>query len=156
MMSTDTSSSSLTARIPRSGGRWAASRRQALISSTLVEVASSATMSVTEAIRHRHADGHAVHFSRQLRDDQRGGLRRPCRGGNHGQEAGPPPVARRFIQDGLAGGVGMHRGDKEVHNAKLVWSTLATGASELVVQEAMEITWCRVRSYWASFTPARG
>ena len=44
---------------------------------------------------------------------------------------GPPAMARRFIQDGLAGGVGMHRGDKEVHNAKLVLEHFGHGSKRV-------------------------
>ena len=40
-------------------------------------------------------------------------------------------MARRFIQDGLAGGVGMHRGDKEVHNAKLVLEHFGDGGKRV-------------------------
>src|SRR5215469_14436617 len=36
---------------------------------------------------------------------------------------------------------------------KLSWTTLATGARQLVVQEAFEITWCLAGSYLPSFTP---
>ena len=37
---------------------------------------------------------------------------------------------------------------------KLSWSTLAIGARQLVVQEALEITWCLAGSYLSSLTPS--
>ena len=40
----------------------------------------------------------------------------------------------------------MHGGNEQASNPEVLSSTLATGASELVVQEAMERTWCRTAS----------
>src|SRR6266568_7951515 len=37
---------------------------------------------------------------------------------------------------------------------KFSWTTFATGARQLVVQDALEMMWCFAGSYFLSFTPS--
>ena len=90
------------------------------------------------------------------RDDQRGGLGGTGGGRDDvlGGGAGAAQVRVREVQDALVVGVRVDRGHQALDDAEvLVSRTLAIGATQLVVQEALEMTWWLAASYLSWLTP---
>ena len=64
----------------------------------------------------------------------------------HGGRARPSKIFVRKIKELLIVRIGMDRRHDAMLNAEIVQQTLATGAKQLVVQEALETIWCDLAS----------
>ena len=142
-MSEETIGSSVYWRIPAKPPVSARERNASLISSTVVSRAASTVRSTTEPVGTGARTAKPCSLPLSSGITRPIGLRRAGRGRDEvdRRRAGAPQVLVRRVLQALVGRVGVDRRHQPVLDADVSCSTLATGARQLVVHDALEMTW---------------
>ena len=129
-----------------------ADRLMAALTSSLVVSRFDDELEIDDGnVRRRHADGRAVEPALEFRQDEADGLGGAGRGRDHrhGRSAAAVEILVQGVEGRLIARIGVDRRHEAFVDADESFSTLATGARQLVVHEAFETTrWSFVSLSW--------